>query len=211
MARATGAGESVQMSPTAAEAKTELRRSIRVRLQTLTPEARSEASTRACARLQEEGLWREAASMLLYAPAPDELNVWPLVLDALRRNKVVALPRFDAERNEYLACKVTDLERDLQVGRFGLQEPSPSCAVIPINRLDFVAVPGVAFTLDGHRLGRGKGFYDRLLTAVRGIKCGVGFNEQIVSAIPTEPHDVRLDCILTPTHWRRTGPSAVLK
>jgi 5-formyltetrahydrofolate cyclo-ligase len=64
-----------------------------------------------------------------------------------------------------------------------------------------ILVPGVAFDLRGYRLGRGKGFYDQLLAAVRGPTCGVGFDEQIVDAVPVEPHDVRLSCLLTPTRW----------
>jgi 5-formyltetrahydrofolate cyclo-ligase len=68
-----------------------------------------------------------------------------------------------------------------------------------LNRLDLVLVPGVGFDLQGRRLGRGRGFYDRLLADVDGIKCGVAFEEQVVSEIPVGPRDVRLNFILTPT------------
>jgi 5-formyltetrahydrofolate cyclo-ligase len=199
------------MNSTATEAKAALRAAVRGKLNALSPPARSAASAQACARLQNEAVWREAATVLLYAPIGAELDVWPLALDALRHKKVVALPQFDWKRNVYVACQVTDLNRDLQAGRFGIREPAPACPVVPINRLDFVAVPGVAFTWDGRRLGRGKGFYDRLLATVRGVKCGVGFDEQIVRTIPTGPHDMSLDCILTPTQWRCFGQGTVLK
>jgi 5-formyltetrahydrofolate cyclo-ligase len=76
---------------------------------------------------------------------------------------------------------------------------------VPPNRLDFAIVPGVAFTLEGRRVGRGKGHYDRLLSSVGGVKCGVAFDEQIVEAIPVEPHDVRMDWIVTPTRLARLG------
>jgi len=79
-------------------------------------------------------------------------------------------------------------------------------------RLDLALVPGVAFDLNGHRLGRGKGYYDRLLAMLTGPACGVAFDQQIVSQVPNEPHDVRLSCILTPTRWHDvTGPRAALK
>ncbi|MEY2466031.1 MAG: 5-formyltetrahydrofolate cyclo-ligase, partial [Verrucomicrobiota bacterium] len=71
----------------------------------------------------------------------------------------------------------------------------------PIKPLDLILVPGVAFELHGRRLGRGKGFYDRLLADMRGTTCGVAFDEQIVAEIPVEPHDVHLDYLLTPTRW----------
>jgi len=73
--------------------------------------------------------------------------------------------------------------------------------VISGNRLDLILVPGIAFDLRGRRLGRGKGYYDRWLPALRGKTCGVAFDEQIVDDIPLEPHDVVVNCILTPTRW----------
>ena len=69
---------------------------------------------------------------------------------------------------------------------------------------DLILVPGVAFDLSGHRLGRGKGFYDRLLANARGVKCGVAFDEQIVKAVAAGTHDIRMDFILTPTRVIKT-------
>jgi 5-formyltetrahydrofolate cyclo-ligase len=59
----------------------------------------------------------------------------------------------------------------------------------------------MAFDLLGRRLGRGKGYYDQLLGVWHGTNCGVAFDEQIVDEIPLESHDVRMNCILTPTVW----------
>src|SRR5204863_2517253 len=94
-----------------------------------------------------------------------------------------------------------NLVSDLKIGRFGIREPAEHCPPISLNRLDFILVPGVAFDLTGRRLGRGKGFYDQLLAAVSGTTCGVAFDEQIVREIPVAPHDIRVNCILTPTRW----------
>ena len=71
-----------------------------------------------------------------------------------------------------------------------------------MSRKDLVFVPGIAFDLVGRRLGRGKGFYDRLLAGVRGHKCGVAFDTQLVAEMPEEPHDMRVDSIITPSRWR---------
>jgi len=84
-------------------------------------------------------------------------------------------------------------------GPFNIREPKPDCAKVPFVDFDLVLVPGTAFDLRGNRLGRGMGFYDRLLAKIRGVKCGLGFDEQIAVEIPVEPHDVRMDFILTPT------------
>jgi len=61
--------------------------------------------------------------------------------------------------------------------------------------------------LSGHRVGRGKGFYDRLLAKVRGIKCGVAFDQQVVKAVAAQAHDIRMDFILTPMRCIRTQPT----
>jgi 5-formyltetrahydrofolate cyclo-ligase len=64
----------------------------------------------------------------------------------------------------------------------------------------------VAFDVHGHRLGRGKGYYDQLLRGLGGTTCGVAFDQQIVGEIPVEPHDVRVNCVLTPTRWIELNP-----
>ena len=119
----------------------------------------------------------------------------------------MALPGFEAEENSYVAREIEDLATDLDRGQFGIREPNPDCREVLLNRLDLTLVPGVGFDFKGRRLGRGKGFYDRLLAQISGTTCGVGFDEQIVEAIPTEPHDVQLNCILTPTRWIEVKPA----
>jgi 5-formyltetrahydrofolate cyclo-ligase len=183
------------------ESKTELRRSMRARLKGMTPEQRAEASQKARALLEQQSVWKNANLIFFYAPMGEELDIWPLLRDSLAAGKVVALPRFDPATKRYIACQVEDLSRDLGEGNFGIREPGGHCVAIPPNRLDLILVPGVAFDVHGRRLGRGKGFYDQVLTSVRGTTCGVAFDEQIVEAIPVEPHDVHLNCILTPTRW----------
>lgn len=115
--------------------------------------------------------------------------------------KLTALPRFVEATGTYEAARVVALESDLQPGRFGIREPAAHCAAVPLNQLDLVLAPGVGFDAGGHRLGRGKGHFDRILNAVRGVKLGVAFEWQIVERLPVEPHDVKLDGIVTPTRW----------
>ena len=181
--------------------KSSLRCTIREKTKALTPAQRDLLSSNARALLEEQPLWQNAQSILFFAPLPDELDIWPSIADALRAGRQVFLPQFVANTNSYVACHVRTAETDLKLGQFGIREPIESCPQIPLNRLDLILVPGVAFDLHGRRLGRGKGFYDRLLAAVRGTTCGVAFDEQIVNEVPVEPHDVHLNCILTPSRW----------
>ena len=149
--------------------------------------------------------------MLLYVPLADELDIEPLLQEALLEGKELALPHFKLEEQKYLARRVLDLTQDLRPGRFGIPEPVDGCVEVPLKQLDLVVAPGVGFTLDGRRLGRGRGFYDRLLSFVRGVKCGIAFDEQIVDEIPAESHDIRLDCVLTPSRWIQKVRGAAIK
>jgi len=167
----------------------------------MAPAARAQAAAQARALLEKQTRWQAAKTILFFAPHREELDVWPLLESALALGKTIVLPRFDAAANGYVSCQIKNLVTDITPGQFGIREPRSSCAVVPLNWLDFVLVPGVAFDLHGRRLGRGQGYYDQILPAVRGTTCGVAFDEQIVSEVPVGPHDVSFGCLLTPTRW----------
>jgi len=187
------------------EAKSELRRKIRAALQNIAPAARVAASAQICARLKEQSFWKNAASVLFFAPLPDEADVWPLLEETVAAGKIVTLPRFDPADQSYAACRVQNPRSEIAIGQFGIREPKPGCAEMVLSRLDLILVPGVAFDLRGNRLGRGRGFYDRLLAETRGVKCGIAFDEQITGEVPTGEHDLQMDFILTPTCCVETG------
>src|SRR5262245_55139432 len=132
-------------------AKQELRDQVRARLKTLTDAQRSALSSKACALLEQQNTWKTSQSVFFYAPLPEEIDVWPLVLDSLNAGKVVCLPRFDAATNRYVACRIQNVG-DVISGRFGIREPGLQCVAVPLNRLDLVLVPGVAFDSRGRRL-----------------------------------------------------------
>lgn len=99
--------------------------------------------------------------------------------------------------------RVNDLEAELADGPFGVSEPGPGCAPVQPVEVQCIIVPGRAFTPYGERLGRGKGYYDRLLASLD--QTGAGevrtvapvFDCQIVSALPTEAHDRRVQIVLS--------------
>jgi len=183
--------------------KAGLRQQVRARLRAMSPEQHRADSQRICERLLALPVWKRAKIVLLFAPLKDEPNIWPVVSAALQAGKEVSLPKLEPAGFGYEASPIRSLD-DLSPGKFGILEPRGASTVMALNRLDLVLVPGVAFDPRGGRLGRGKGCYDRLLTAVPGRKCGVAFGEQIVDAVPVGPLDVRLNCIVTPTRWIET-------
>jgi 5-formyltetrahydrofolate cyclo-ligase len=171
----------------------------------MSPEKRAADSAKICARLRALPLWQQAGSVLLFAPMPTEPDIWPLLAEALRAGKTAALPRFHAATRNYIAARVRDLPGDVVPGHFGIREPAARCPEIVLNSFDWVLVPGVAFDRLGHRLGHGRGYYDRLLAEVRGVKCGIAFDEQLANEVPTGPADVRLDFVVTPAAAVKIG------
>lgn len=193
------------------DSKAALRQRVRSALKNLDPEKRRSDSEKVRVRLKEAPFFRAAATILFFAPLPDELDLWPVLEETLAEGKIVALPCFDAGNQFYTPRRVTNLHVELVSGRFGIREPAAHCLEIPMHDLDLVLVPGAAFDLRGRRLGRGRGFYDRLLADFAGKKTGIAFDEQLVEAIPTEKQDVHMNFILTPTRCVKCDSPSEMK
>ena len=189
------------MAESPEQRKAALRAEMRACIASVPPARRAAASQEICRRLLAQPVWQQARSVLLFVPRRDEPDIWPLTAAAQHSGKIIALPRFQPGSNSYEAAVVGEAARDLVPGKFGIREPAHDCPAIALNRLDLVLVPALAFDWHGRRLGRGRGFYDRLLADVSGTTCGVALDEQLVADIPVEPHDILLNCILTPSHW----------
>lgn len=137
-------------------------------------------------------VWNSARSVAGFWALPGE----PQVLDPWPGNKKIALPRVVGE---HLTLHWVDGPASLVKGRFGILEPPDSAPIADVRALDLILVPGVAFDHGGGRLGRGRGYYDRLLAGTPAFKVGVCFDSQIVSKVPCEPHDIRMDAVITPS------------
>jgi 5-formyltetrahydrofolate cyclo-ligase len=193
----------VEISPglPPAETKAALRIKMREALGKVSLAVRTVESLELCNRLEPQ--LRSARRILFYAPMPDELDVWPLLEKLLPSGKTCALPAYDPERQAYMARRILNLETDIFEGKFGISEPLPGCEPAPLESFDLVLVPGMAFDLHGNRLGRGKGFYDRILAGASGVKCGIAYDFQITTELPAEPHDARVSFIVTPSRSLR--------
>lgn len=124
----------------------------------------------------------------------DEPKIWPeLANDSVWQ---WTLPKMTGSDLEFLRA---DSGSDLKTGNFGVQEPVDyQGATVSLVDVDLVCVPGLAFDQSGARLGRGKGFYDRVLGRCRGLKIGVCYSSQFLSeSVPTEAHDVRMNFVVT--------------
>lgn len=152
----------------------------------------------ASARIMASPFMSSAATVLLYAALPDEVPTRGLVEAVLcsrtsdGRKRRVALPLVVGNElvlREYVPGRTVK-------GYAGIEEPSAQCPQISPEEIDLAVVPGVAFTIDGRRLGRGKGFYDRLLPSLKCHKIGLCFECQIVPDIPCDSWDVKMDEVI---------------
>ena len=136
-----------------------------------------------------------ADTLLLYSALPDEVPTQSLIDEFVAQGKAVLLPRVvndtDMEIRQYTG------KQDLQTGAFGILEPTGTL-FSDYEKIDVVVVPGMAFDKKGHRLGRGKGYYDRFLAKIRNTyKIGICFPWQLVDNVPTDEHDILMDEIIT--------------
>ena len=189
------------MDSSIANSKSNLRTHLRERLANISDAVRAVESIELCERLRTQ--LPSAATILFFAPLPDELDAWPMLELSLALGVTCALPFFDGEKKTYGARRLNHLATDIVTGKFGVREPAAFCAEISLTQFDLVLVPGMAFDLAGNRLGRGRGFYDRMLAETSGIKCGIGYDFQLLEKIPTEPHDAKVHFILTPNRLVR--------
>lgn len=160
---------------------------------------RGELSQRITARVLALSAWRNARCPLLYASFGSEFDTAALLEDALTRGVRACLPRSERATRELTAHAVTDPARELTAGAWGIREPHAGCARVALEEIDFVLVPGLAFTERCERLGYGGGYYDRLLPRLSpGTPTVVAaFSLQIWDALPLDAHDTRVDAVLT--------------
>ncbi len=181
--------------------KAQLRARVLAARDALTPHARAAASLQLDARVQALPEWQAACTVLLYLGIRTEYDPRRLAEQVLASGRQLVLPRILRQSHTLEIRAVSDLQLDLQPGVWGLQEPDPArCALVAPAALDLVLVPGVAYDLSGGRIGYGAGYYDRLLAdpALQAPRISALFREQLVSAVPREPHDLPVDVLVLP-------------
>lgn len=184
---------------TVRDAKQALREAVVAAREALAPAWRAQASQAIAARIAELDSFARARVVLLTLPYRSEWNAALLAERALAAGKVVAAPRVDRSARVLRPFVIGDPERDVEPGYRGIPEPRASCPQIALDSIDWVLVPGLAFDAGGRRLGYGGGYYDRLLPFVprAAPRVAGAFEVQIADSVPTAPHDIAIDCIVT--------------
>ena len=165
-------------------------------------------SERVAAHLRSWARWKSAATVCAFCALGDEPDLLGFPSSMAARSdassgddapwpdgKRIALPRMEGGKisMRWAGCRAV-----LAPGRFGILEP-PAASPPAGASFDLILVPGTAFYRKGGRLGRGRGHYDRFLASATGFFAGVCFDDQMVAEVPCEPHDARMDAVVTPS------------
>ena len=188
--------------------KDELRRQMRQHKRQFTRQQLEELSLPIVARLRQR--LKEAQTIVAYYPLPDEVDIRPLLDEWLADGRTVFLPKVTGEETMELR-RYTGAD-DLQEGAFHILEPIENQGENQWDsenqwdrnlerggREGLILIPGMAFDAQGHRLGRGRGYYDRFLSSLRTISIkfiGVCFDFQKVPEVPFDEHDIPVDEVI---------------
>jgi 5-formyltetrahydrofolate cyclo-ligase len=179
--------------------KTALRRQIIAARDALPSAQRRELSAAITLQVLALDAYRSANCVLAYMSFGSEFETTALVTDALAAGKQLCLPRVNRDTRRLELYMVENLVADLQNGMWGIREPRAERPLAELARIDFVLLPGVAFTPRCDRLGYGGGFYDRLIPrfASRPPLIAAAFALQVCDSVPVDANDQRVDVVIT--------------
>ena len=154
---------------------------------------RADAARSVFERLERLAAFMMADNVLMYNSLPDELSTREFL------SKWAGKKRFFLPRVNGVDLDVLPFDRTrLHLGAFRIEEPDGD-DVVDLDTIDLVVVPAVAYDRRGNRVGRGKGYYDRLLSRMKAVTVGVGYDFQLVEDVDVEPHDRPVDIVITPS------------
>ncbi len=176
--------------------KKELRQIIRQRIK----EHSADESSFVIDRLKENSLFVKAHTLLLYNALPDEVQTQSLIEELTAEGRTVLLPKVTSDTE--MELRRYSGRGDLTLGAFGIMEPTGELFT-SYDEIEVAVIPGMAFDKEGHRLGRGKGYYDRMLHKMPEVyKIGICQSWQMVEKVPTDEHDITMDCVVSRNVYR---------
>ncbi|MGD8790461.1 MAG: 5-formyltetrahydrofolate cyclo-ligase [Burkholderiales bacterium] len=181
-------------------AKKAVRRRILALRDALSDAERAQKSQEITARIAGLAVFGDASTVAAYASFGTEFDSSALIEAVLSNGAHLLLPRVDREQKRIDFFSVTDPAVSLVPGQWGIPEPDPArCDRVDAQEIDFMLVPGVAFTARCERLGYGGGYYDGAIGRLRrdAIKVAAAFSLQVIDELPMELHDRRVDVIVT--------------
>lgn len=176
------------------EEKSILRKEISARKKQFSSEQLNSWSEQIMEKLSTTDLFQQARCIAIYHALPQEVQT-AVFIEKWYQQKKLALPLVQGDDLLFLPYTGKD---SIQKGSFGILEPIVTKDSESVeSEIDLIVVPGVAFDRQHNRMGRGRGFYDRLLSTLHVPTIGICFDFQLLAEIPTEPFDKKMDLIIT--------------
>jgi len=172
-----------------AESKAQLRKQMLMKRNALSEKEIKEKSREIKEKLFSLPEFKEAETVAFYISKGSEVATREMIDEAIEKGKEIVVPVTNDE------IEFVKYSSNLKIGKFGV--PEPEHRVPEEKEPDLVILPGLAFDLDLHRLGYGKGYYDKKLKSMKSKRIGICFDLQVVDAIPRHEHDERLDLTIT--------------
>lgn len=166
---------------------------VKVQKALLTDAVRASAAESVFQRFESLVVLKSAKNILIYNSLPDELSTQEFIHRWCTR-KSLFLPRVCGDDLEILPYE----PNATQIGAFKIEEPIGD-DIVDAGTIDLIIVPGVAFDYRGNRVGRGRGFYDRLLRTTDALKIGIAYDFQLFDVVPAEVHDIPMNIVITPS------------
>lgn len=179
--------------------KEQLREKMLAKRANLTRIEREEKSRAIKEKLFNQSEFKRAKTIMFYVAFRKEVETEQMIKESLAAKKEVVVPITDKEKKQLYLSQLKDYDRELKSGTYGIKEPAADYyRPINLDKLDLVVVPGVAFDIQGNRLGYGGGYYDRFLAELTStLRLGVNFEQQIVTNVVSADHDQPVDKIIT--------------
>ena len=174
-----------------------LRKEMRARRKSLTEFERETFSNEIVKKFLAQEVYQNSKIVMAYVSTPEEVQLQKLFVDAFNNKKILAVP-FITGKGEMQAVEVPNFDA-LEIGEFGILTVRADLRkFIQPEKLNCVIVPGAAFDLNFNRLGLGGGYYDKFLPrAGQAKKIALAYDFQIVETVPVEPHDFKVDMIIS--------------
>jgi len=180
--------------------KHSLRKQLLNKRKLLSNRAILEKSNEIADKLIKFDKYRQSEKIMLYIATKSEVQTQRIIESAQKDNKKIYIPLIIQEQHDLTPSLVIDYEKEIALGNLGIYQPKEEFhRLFPPSIIDLVIVPGVAFTQQGYRLGRGGGYYDRFLKKLSGqaYSVALAFEMQIIKEIPLEESDMPVNCIIT--------------
>ncbi|WP_313339414.1 5-formyltetrahydrofolate cyclo-ligase [Sedimentibacter sp.] len=166
----------------------------------LKPEEAEQKSKVIMNKLTSLDEYKSSKVVFIYMSFKNEVNTYELIERMLSEHKRVVIPYTDTKNTEIIPSEIKQLKDDLVLNSFGYYEPVlEKIKQVKPEELDLIITPGVVFDESLNRVGFGKGYYDRILSKKRKDTkvIAVAYEFQVIDKVPTEPHDIKMDMIIT--------------